>query len=1109
MRIRVCVFCGMRTVFWFLFLGLLPAGLLAQPEVAQVVPRQNEIHTPVTSRVTVTFSQDMDAASLNNQTWVVSGSLTGIYSGVITYEAATRTAHFTPTSFFKEGEIISSTLTAGVLSRSGQPLSKPFQWSFTVSVEYGSGIFEERIEITNPQNERDAIAIYSGDFNNDRYADLALANMATNTVTIYLNRFAVFGGSFEFQNSVAVGNGPNSIAGGDFNNDGLLDLAVSNFDGNSISLLQNNGAGNFSVSQTIPTAEHPVQITTRDFNNDGKVDLAVLAFGVNRLQIILNLGNDIFSPTSENYATGASPFGLTTGDFDNDGDVDIVVSNSGDNSITMFDNLGQARFSNAGEFAVDDSPTMIQSNDLLGRTTPNKFGDGRLDLVVIHPNLNTVSILDNRTRDGGFVVSQKLQVGVRPSAVVIADIDTTDQSALTAGLGKDHDLDLAVTNLFAQNLTILRNDFNNGLAYQSGDTYASGATPIALTSADFDGDGDLDFAISNFATNTLSILLNRGGRSGNIRISLPPRVLDFGQVYVGTDSVRRLSVINPTGETITVENISTTLPVFTVADSQVEIAPGQTFNLAITFSPMDTVVYEDTLTFRTQGLSSFENLTLGLRGEGIRAIISVTPDTLNFGNVLPPQSRTRPIQISNGGNGAIKISDMRFTHADFSTPDPNLTVPAYSSQMVDITFQPTAVRAYLDTLTIFSNDSSQSQFPVILLGGPNQFPPQITSTDTMTAVEDVFAQYTATANDSDGTGAQFTFLNLPSWLQVSSPAPENNSIEGTPREGDLDTTFVVIARDGIFSDTLSVYVRVIPVNDAPVFNAISAQTAQELSPLTFNLSAADPEDSTLTYSALNLPQGADLRNNLDNTATFSWTPPFGSRGDYTVTFVVTELWESNPLSDTTQVKISVIETLPDLTVASLGINDTDITLNQTRLITGVARTEIVPVQQAFRITFLHDGNVVRDTVVTGLDSGEEVTFQYAATFARLGSHEIVFYVDMSNLVTEADEENNSAVLRLKTALGSVVVRPNPFTPNADGFNDMAEFNFAKLFVQQPQLKIYKFNGDLLTTLNQPVGTIFRWDGRDDRGRDQKPGIYLYVLTDDEQKVASGYLVLAR
>lgn len=1102
----------MRKPLRVIILGLIliaPAIVGAQPRVFNVFPRQNEINVPINSRIEVTFSENMRAASIDASSWIVYGSQSGRYSGAISYDEANRRAIFSASSFFKDGETISVHLTPDIEGEFGQALASGFQWSFTVNVEYGTGTFEERMEIPLADEDRDPFAIAAADFDNDHFVDLAVVNNASNSVAVFMNEFFNLGGSFTNTRSVSVGNGPVALATGDFDADGFVDLATANFHGNSVSVLLNDQTARFFTSQTLQTSEHPVYLEARDYNNDGYLDLAVVILGINAFQIFINRGNGDFATTPVSYPTGASPQSLASGDFDNDGDCDIVVSNSGDHTISIFKNNGSAQFTFFGETNVQDSPALLKTNDLVGRSDSLHFGDGHLDLVLVHANMNSITILDNRSQDGGFAVYQEMTVGNRPLGLLIADIDTADALTASAGLGKDHDLDLIVPNLFSGDVHVLKNRLNNSFSGNAADIYPGGSTPLAITGGDFDRDGDIDVAVTNLSTQTISILFNKGGDRGGIRFSDPSAVLDFGEVYVGEDSTRVFRILNPGEQDVRIDDISTSSAIFTVSESQAVIRPGEQFAFAITFSPADTGLYEERLTIRSDDFVSQPVRSIGLRGRGIRTQITVIPDTLDFGVVFPPQTRTLPLEIRNGGRGTLTIFDMQFSAPIYASTVSQFSVPPNSRQVIEITFAPTSPISYLDTLTIFSNDKDYPEYSVILLGsGTNEHAPEITSTDSVTAVEDVFFQYAATATDSDGSQIQFHFRNVPSWLSPASLV-DNTVIEGTPREGDGDTSFVVIATDGFFSDTLSVFVRVLPVNDPPVITPIADQLAVELRPLSFLITASDPEDSVLTFSTRGLPPGAAFVDHGNRTASFDWTPAVGSSGVYTVTFVVREAVARDALSDTATVRIRVQESLPDL-VASLQVNNTDIALHQTRLLGGVVRNVGASIDSIpFRLTFFHDGQFVKDTVLTSLGFGQEVPFSYLATFARLGTHEIILAADWRNDISEDNEQNNNAILRLQVSQARLVVRPNPFTPNQDGFNDQVRFDFSRYTLDQPHLKIFDFNGVLLANLTDPAGLEFQWDGRDGNGREQKPGIYLYLLSDHQKKVATGYVVLAR
>lgn len=73
----------------------------------------------------------------------------------------------------------------------------------------------------------------------------------------------------------SVGNSPTSLATGDFNGDGVIDLAVTNSYDNTVSVLLGRPDATFAPQVTYPTGSLPVAIVAGDFNGDGNLDLAV------------------------------------------------------------------------------------------------------------------------------------------------------------------------------------------------------------------------------------------------------------------------------------------------------------------------------------------------------------------------------------------------------------------------------------------------------------------------------------------------------------------------------------------------------------------------------------------------------------------------------------------------------------------------------------------------------------------------------------------------------------------------------------------------------------------------------------------------------------------
>src|SRR5688500_921847 len=80
---------------------------------------------------------------------------------------------------------------------------------------------------------------------------------------------------FSLPQTYGVGAGPASVASGDFDGDGIKDLAVPNNISHNVSVLLGDGAGGFGPPTNFAVPQFPSSIAVADFNKDGKDDLAV------------------------------------------------------------------------------------------------------------------------------------------------------------------------------------------------------------------------------------------------------------------------------------------------------------------------------------------------------------------------------------------------------------------------------------------------------------------------------------------------------------------------------------------------------------------------------------------------------------------------------------------------------------------------------------------------------------------------------------------------------------------------------------------------------------------------------------------------------------------
>ena len=189
-------------------------------------------------------------------------------------------------------------------------------------------------------------SVVRGDFDGDGILDLAVANSASNTVTILRGNGS--GGFTQFTGSpVAVGAGPESLAVGDFNGDGILDLVVANRNSNAVSILLGNGSGGFSNATGSPVAvgSNPLWVAVGDFNGDGIADLATANLNNNNVSLLRGNGSGGFAPfPSSPVAVGSAPYGVAVGDFDGDGIADLAVVNHGDNNVSVLRGNGGGGF---------------------------------------------------------------------------------------------------------------------------------------------------------------------------------------------------------------------------------------------------------------------------------------------------------------------------------------------------------------------------------------------------------------------------------------------------------------------------------------------------------------------------------------------------------------------------------------------------------------------------------------------------------------------------------------------------------------------------------------------------------------------------------------------
>ncbi len=437
----------------------------------------------------------------------------------------------------------------------------------TLLLNFGDGTLQGGGQNITVGAEHRSVALKDADQDGD--LDLFVGDSTNGLLRVLIN---AGDGSYAGPELYFAGSNPWSIQAEDFDGDGVLDIAMSNRNSNDVRIVMGAGDGSF-VDQVVldsGAGSVPMYVDVGDVEGDGDLDFVVAhsaADGGNRkVQLFMNDGAGNFSP-GLSFNGGAQPQSVHFVDLTAVVGLDIAVTSGNDNRLTVFFNTGDGSFNTVRTETTGVGPIHLAAAEL--------NGNGLVDLVTANTNGGSVSVFVNNG-DTNFTKSE-FAVGTNPFGVALGDIDGVGGNDLAVALISEHkvkvyfnsrssdespvfssdnvveysvginprgivlgdfdgdeDLDLAVTSVGANNneVAILLNNGSGAFALHEDGVVPLGSAPNHIDTADVDADGDLDLAITELQEDRVRILVNDGTGSFSVAQTLVvgngPRGVAFG-----------------------------------------------------------------------------------------------------------------------------------------------------------------------------------------------------------------------------------------------------------------------------------------------------------------------------------------------------------------------------------------------------------------------------------------------------------------------------------------------------------------------------------------------------------------------------------------------------
>ncbi|MGA2019107.1 MAG: FG-GAP-like repeat-containing protein [Candidatus Sulfotelmatobacter sp.] len=552
---------------------------------------------------------------------------------------------------------------------------------------YSLAQFETRSSTATPQSPN-SIAV--GDFNRDGKLDMAIAAFPQTSegISVFLgNGDGTFGPPVFYD----AGKNPGSVAAADFRGSGLLDLAVASADG--IDILLGNGDGTFQSSAQYPIPNGVPFVAVADFNNDHKPDLVFITYGA--IGVMLGNGDGTFQPPIR-FSPAQSPTAVGIGDFNRDGKLDLAVGQpTGFKQVGIYFGNGDGTFTAGPSYEAGEDPASIAVGDFRG--------NGILDLAVACEESVGVFVLLGRG-DGTFQKAVSYPIPGGAAWVQAADLN---------GDGK---LDMAVANFnlhdapLTTQVTVYLG--NGDGTFQTATNYPSGGENTYIAVGDFNNDNQLDLVVPDYLHDDALVLLNTGVASFS-----PTTPLVFPPQLLNTESEELAVRLTNSGTApLTISSV-TALGEFKVSDNcGKSVKAGAKCSITVRSAPTTQGALTGTVSILDSASSKPQVIELS----GAGTVVEMAPTSLSFGSQsVNTKSAPQQVELTNTGTAALTISDVYVEGQNWTsfsqTNNCGSSVPAGGKCTLTVTFDPVKQGSLKADLDVY--DSGGGTFQRVMLSG--------------------------------------------------------------------------------------------------------------------------------------------------------------------------------------------------------------------------------------------------------------------------------------------------------------------------------------------------------------------------------------------------------